>query len=327
VITTTRNVVRNLFILSATRRPDGKVVIRFSIMKAGTYYNVRQFTKAFNKKFPAGFVMTPAITDPMHSRDPIMVPFPGAVFNFVWDAPRDGFGTGSLYGTTFQLAYVDFLCCDEIEGGFWEPGGSVPPGIRPPPLPPVPPPDPGDPGIPPSPPPPPDPGVPSQPPPTQPPDPSPVPEPTVVPATEQPPNTGNTEPPAVEPPVVSTDQGQPVPDGGVVKDPIPAPVVPPWMPPPLGTSTETPGGTPIVPTPVLEPEPFPYIPFTDVTQPPKPVVVGVPQPIVQVPVLPPTMTPEQQALMLHMMLYRPMPPYPITPQFAGLFAVPENPAT
>lgn len=305
MITTTRT-QNNLLIHSVLRRPDGFVVIAFSIMKAGIYYNVRQFSKVYNRRFPAGFVMTPAIGDPMHSQDPLFVPFPGAVFRYVWNAPRDGFGTGSLYGTTFQLSYVDFLCCDEMEGGATEPP-VVPPPIPPPPPPVVPPPV--------VPPPPPPPGMPGIP-------------PTLfgnpggaVPPGVQEPNAGNTE--TDEPP---GSAGGSV-DGGQPTGPVSPPVVPPWLPPPVSTASQTPSGATIVSTPVLTPEMFPYVNLTDVSPPVRPIAIGTPSPVKPDVSLPQTMGPEQLAQSYGLAEYRPLPPYPVAPELAGLFAVPEDPST
>lgn len=131
----------------------------------------------------------------------------------------------------------------------------------------------------------------------------------------------------MRPPATSTDGGVPTVDGGVVVDPIPPPVFPPWMPQPLVGDSQTPGGTQIAPTPSLGVEQFPYVPFTDVSLPQPPLAIGTPPPV-KPPLLPPViMTPEQQALAYHLADYRPLPPYPIEPGFAGLFAVPEDPAS
>lgn len=301
MITTTRT-SNGLSIHGVQRRPDGMVVIHFSIAKAGVYYNVRQFTKVFNRKFPGGFVMTPAIADPMHSRDPLMVPFPGQIFRFVWNAPVDGYGTGSLYGTTFQLAYVDFLCCDEFEGGETPPVTPPPPPV--PPVPPVPPP------------------VPPPPTPT-PPSPTPVPidphPPTQVVPPEYPPTVNEDPQPPTWHPGGSVD-------GGILRDPVPEPVLPPWMPGPFTGPTQTPSGTPIVPTPSQTPEAYPYVNLTDVTPPTDPVSIGTPPPQRPLVPLPADATPEMLAR-YGLAVYRPLPPYPVAPELLGLFAVPQDPAT
>lgn len=149
--TITTRTSSNLTILSAARWPDGRVVITFSLARVGVYYNVWGYSIVSTPRYPNGFVMTPAIGDPRHAADPIVVATPGQVFTYVWNAPVDGYGTGSLFGMKFQLSYVDFLCCDEVVGGFGDPNNPLPPpqtptpvpGPQPPPPPAPPPPPPG----------------------------------------------------------------------------------------------------------------------------------------------------------------------------------------
>lgn len=133
--TTTTRTSSNLTILSAARWPDGRVVITFSLARVGVYYNVWGYSVVSTPRYPAGFVMTPAIGDPRHAADPIVAATPGQVFTYVWNAPADGHGTGSIYGMKFQLSYVDLLCCDAVAGGFGDPTNPLPPPQTPTPVP------------------------------------------------------------------------------------------------------------------------------------------------------------------------------------------------
>ena len=134
----------NLTIFGIARRADGKVLIHFTITQVGVWQNIRFGSKVWFPGSTNGFMMTPALNDPQHAKDPLFVPGPGATFVWVWDAPLDGYGTGTLSGLRFELAYVNVFCCEEMEQ---DPGVTIPTPPRPPPVPPPPPPPP-PPGIP-----------------------------------------------------------------------------------------------------------------------------------------------------------------------------------
>lgn len=304
----------NLTIHAVARRPDGKVVIRFSLLNAGIYYNVRPYTKAYNRRFPGGFVMTPAIGDPQHTPDPIFVPYPNAVFTYIWDAPADGYATGSLYGWTFQLSYVDFLCCDELDeepdGGIYRgPGGGVPPGQRPPPPPgddvPGPVPAPGE-------------GIPS----------TDLPNPgeshPVIPAgaAGQTPNAGLTTP--LQSPYLTVGGQLPLVDGRPRQDLSDQPTVPQWLYDPRLIVGQTPDGQPIYGTPPLTPEQFAYQRTLDTSPPSEPIAVGTPPPVLPGVLLPPPLAPQQTAQTYGLDEYYPLPPYRRAPEFLGLFALPST---
>jgi hypothetical protein len=126
----------NLIVVDYTVRPDGKVAIRFSILKAGIFYNLRFATRAFPPGNTVGFPMTPALADPQHVQDPIIVATPGQTYTWVWDAPADGYLSVNTAGWTFFVAYLDMFCCESDEPVGRPPDLPTPP----PPLPPLPPP-------------------------------------------------------------------------------------------------------------------------------------------------------------------------------------------
>lgn len=279
-VTTTRT-SNNLTIIDAQRWPDGKVVITFMVHKVGIYYNVRAFTKAFTRKLPNGFLMTPAIGDLRHSPDPLFVVAQGQVFRYVWDAPADGYGTGSIYGITFQLGYVDFLCCDEVEGGYEQPGGAVPPGIR------------TTPGT--------TPAVPVA-----------APAPGVPPMPAPNPGQPNSQPPiAPEPNAGLTDP----------EVPAQAPYVPSWFRHTYGrqetVAGQPAGSTPSVPPQLF---PYLRQTHTTRPA-PVPAAVGVPQPVVPTaqPVV--TQGTVQGTQTQGLETYRPLPPYRVAQDLQGLFGM------
>ena len=271
---TQKRVVHYLNIHRVVRRPDQMVNIIFSIEKPGVWQCLRVACRVLIPPSISSIQMTPALNDPQHAKDPLFVPTPLAVFIWVWDAPKDGYATGSLSGLTFELAYVDLFCCEDVVPIEPEPTG-VPP-LRPPFPPPLPPPLPPQPGV-------------QLPPPTTPPIPivpvPPTPVPVLPGAIWVPPtDTVPVSPPLPLPvlPAVVEDlpplHGVPTPFVSV-QEPVvvPQPPIPPFggVPIPVTPIVTEPGASPQMPT--FEIQPVDQTPINRAGQPQGPVIPLTPK--------------------------------------------------
>lgn len=292
----------NLAIHRVRRRPDQKVEITFSILQAGIWQSARMGCRVRIPPATTGYLMTPAINDPAHAVDPLMVPNPGAVFTWIWDAPMDGYRTGTLSGLTFELAYVDVFCCEEIE-----PSGGTPP-VTPPPIPPP---------NPPIPPPPPGPGIPA-----------PTPPPT-VPTIPRPGyghpdrNAGTTEPPVEPQPTQPPGSPSPTPTAPFVAPGGSYPTFPLFG---IFGSDDAPVdrfGRPVAPAATRTPSWFSFTRTTPTRAPAAPTAGGSTPIVVQVPVTPTPGT-QQTANTFGMNVPSQVAPYPVAPGFSGLFALPNS---
>lgn len=103
---------QDLTVISYGRRAsDGKVLIQYVINKVGFYYNIRFASRAYAPGTQYGFPMTPAIDDPEHDADPLIIATAGKKYTWVWDAPADGYPAINLTGWTIFLSYMNLYCC------------------------------------------------------------------------------------------------------------------------------------------------------------------------------------------------------------------------